>query len=109
MDSRAAGAMPLTWPMGEPATVASVGMPAAVLAGCEPWPLRSRGEANSPGRARPAPDWSYHRAPITLLLHVTGSESPVTHSPANFAPMASASGRGSESAPKLGFSGQKPE
>jgi len=108
MDSRAPGAMPETWPSGAPATLASACMPAAVLEVCEPWPLRSRGEWYSWNDRSSTVPAEYQRAPITLLLHSTGLSSPVTHVPCHLAAMASASGRGSGSAAKLGLSGQKP-
>src|SRR6476620_6887841 len=87
--------------------------PAAVLAVCEPWLLRSRGEWNSlaPGPLL-RPPASKNRAPITLLLQVTrwvmSGSLPASQTPWNFAAMATASGRGSLSGAKLGLSGQQP-
>src|SRR5215471_2886446 len=108
MLNRAAGAMPESGPTSAPLTMPSTGSPAAVDAVCEPWPSKSRGEENSPGLAADRPAESYQRAPITLLLHVTGFSPVVSQVPWNLAAMVAASGRGVGNAAKLGFSGQKP-
>src|SRR5262249_43633693 len=86
--------------------------PAAVLAVCEPWLLRSRGERNSSGTEAERPPASYQRAPITLLLQLIrfagfGSE-PWSQVPCHFAAMVAASGRGPGSGAKRGLPGQKP-
>ena len=48
------------------------GSPAAVLAVCEPWPSKSRGDVYSPGLLAGRPAASKNCAPMTLLLQVTG-------------------------------------
>src|SRR5262245_18421729 len=102
--------MPDSVPAGTPLIVAATPwLPAAVLAVCEPCPLKSRGEENSPAFAADSPPASNHRAPMTLLLQGTGASTPVSQVPRHFAAIAGWSGRGVGSGPKLGFSGQKPE
>src|SRR5688572_6593768 len=81
-------------------------LPAAVLAVCEPWLSSSRGDRDSAGSLSPLS--LYQRAPITLLLHDTGLVCPGSHTPWNLPAITPASGRGSDSAAKLGLSGQKP-
>src|SRR2546430_1668263 len=101
--------MPEIWPITVPLTDAvTPWSPAEVLAVCEPWPSKSRGEWNSPGRLSPRPARLYHRAPMTLLLQATWLLSPASHVPANLLSMIAWSGRGSDSGAKLAFSGQKP-
>src|SRR5690349_2968438 len=113
MARRAAGAMPEAEPTLRPLTTAlAPWSPAAVLAVCEPWLLRSRGDRNSSGTELLRPPALNQRAPITLLLHVTRlagfGSLPASHVPCHLEAMTAASGRGSGSGAKLGLSGQKP-
>src|SRR4051812_44873186 len=102
MASRAAGAIPDAAPTMTPLmTALAPWSPAAVLAVCEPWLLRSRGERNSSGTELLSPPALNQRAPITLLLQLIrlaglGSE-PASQVPCHLAAMAAASGRGSGS------------
>jgi hypothetical protein len=105
--------MPDAWPTLSPLTTAlAPWSPAAVLAVCEPWLLRSRGERYSSGTEALRPPASYQRAPITLLLQVircaTSGSEPGSQTPCHFAAIVAASGRGDGSGAKLGLSGQKP-
>src|SRR6478735_3874746 len=113
MARRAAGAMPEAEPTLTPLMTAfAPWSPAAVLAVCEPWLLRSRGERNSSGTEVLRWPASNHRAPMTLLLQVTRLATlgslPASQVPCHFDAMVAASGRGSGSGAKLGLSGQKP-
>src|SRR5262245_5492542 len=113
MASRAAGARPEADPTERPLMTAfAPWSPAAVLAVCEPWLLRSRGDLNSSGTDELRPPASYQRAPITLLLQLTRlagfGSLPGSQLPCHFAAIVAASGRGSGSAAKLGLSGQNP-
>ena len=102
--------MPEIVPPTTPLVVAMMpNLPAAMLVVCEPWPKKSRGELNSLGFAVARPPALNHRAPITLLLQVTGASTPGSQVPSHLASMTAWSGRGVGSGPKLGFSGQKPE
>src|SRR5664279_3199319 len=107
---RAPGATPSRSPTLTPLTVAlKTWSPAAVLAVCEPWPSKSRGDRYSPGLLPDRPAESKNCAPMTLLLQWTGGpETPGSQEPLHLDAMIASSERGDGSAAKLGLSGQKP-